>query len=541
MKRAVEFVLKRFRRWIFNITKYKPLREQFKSIKREQIIDKTIVLNLAKRYRAEIESQLFLIKMLALKGAKIKVLLDDGVLYHWDSYQFDLLSNINKMKRLSFNPYRFDMQRLFHPKLLFYSLSNYNARFLLKRAYKTFKDKNIEFILYSDIFNEKKINIKGWKDLKKHAESSTMRFFKNSELDFNNEYIYHYYKLSYKNALLCKNIGEYVLNTIKPDVFINPHGIYSTHGPAFELLKENGIHCLAVGGFLVHGDDLNKYFMSDTCIQLLSRSKYWKEFRDTPVDEKMERIMRKYFKDRIKGEVKDTKKYYGGEKNLFQVDKNDGYKYHIAMFPNVIWDGNLKERHNIFNGIIDWIIETVDHIKNNNDIKLYIKAHPAELILSNNSPRVIELVKKRVDLDKYNNIEIITPEKKIDTYKFLKSGIDVGLCYDGFLAMEMPYLRIPAIMCVKGGFTSIKGGNFIPNNKEEYFNYLNNIESLITEFNENYYEKYLKNTIRYLYWYLFENPFKILNIDNEKLISQGVKQIKKEKIVFDKKIFKYLE
>ena len=225
------------------------------------------------------------------------------------------------------------------------------------------------------------------------------------------------------------------------------------------------------------------------------------------------------------------------KKGSLTVDKNDGYKYHIAMFPNVSWDGNIKERHIAFEGYLDWLISTINYIKNRNDMKLYIRSHPSEITVLKNSAKIIDLIKNQIKLKNVQNIILIPPEKNIDTYDFLKSGIDLGICYDGFLALEMPLLKIPTIMCVKGGFSSVEGGNYIISSKDEYFYYLDNIDKVIEEFHSNYI-KYYNNIIRYLYWYLFEIPIKLPSISKKNPLKIDLMQLKKSDLVLNKKLLK---
>ncbi|GAH91874.1 unnamed protein product, partial [marine sediment metagenome] len=58
------------------------------------------------------------------------------------------------------------------------------AKINLKRALTAYKDENLRVIYYSEII--KKLNIRNIKKVEKYAVSSTIRFFKNSEIDFNN-------------------------------------------------------------------------------------------------------------------------------------------------------------------------------------------------------------------------------------------------------------------------------------------------------------------------------------------------------------------
>lgn len=158
-------------------------------------------------------------KLFAIKGAKVKILLDDGILYHWDTIQINWLPK-QKIYRFPLNPYRITYKSFLSRKYLYTSIIN-NTRLFFKQGIRAFKDKNIEIIYYSEIIDRKNLNYENWQELKKHAESSTIRFFKHFDLDYNNKEIEYYYKISLLNAIISRNIGEYILNKIKPDVFFN--------------------------------------------------------------------------------------------------------------------------------------------------------------------------------------------------------------------------------------------------------------------------------------------------------------------------------
>lgn len=188
----------------------------------------------------------FFSMMLAKSGAKVKHLIDDGVMVHCDSLQYDSTPIVKHLNRDSLNPYyRRTYKNL--KNIEFFS-KVFIQKWIFKKALKTYKVKNLEIIKYSDIIKKIDIKLENLSELKKHASSSTFRFFRASEIDLNNEFMRKYYNLSLMNAAISKSVANYIMREIKPDVFINPHGIYSTHGPAFDLLKKNGIKCFIFGG-----------------------------------------------------------------------------------------------------------------------------------------------------------------------------------------------------------------------------------------------------------------------------------------------------
>ncbi len=529
-KKLIKTLEEYYQDWKTNQREYNHLRNLLKSVKKTRFLNKKIVFNTVRCVKSQLDREFFIGLLLTLNGAEVIMLLDDGILKITETYQIIDLPDIKKIKSFNLNPY----------PLFYLQSSNFFEKILnkilLKKALRTYQIPNLKIIYYSEIFRKKKINIKNWQELKDYAKSSTIRFFKTSELDYNDEYVKYYYKLVLINSILSRNIGEYILNVIKPDYFVTSHGIYSTWAAAFHFLKKHGVNTIVYSA--VHGHSLNPqeiYTSSQTGIFLLSSSKYWLKYKEKPVTEEMKEKVCDYFKKRQQYATCDTRILYRGKRSSFKVDKNDGYKYHISLFPNVIWDGNTCDRHKVFEDYRDWILSTIIFIKNKSNIKLYIKSHPSEITVLKNSPRIVDIITKNIDMNNIDNVILIPPEEVIDTYEFLKSGIDLGLVYDGFLAVEMPFLEIPTIMCVKGGMFAVEGGNYPITSKDQYFNYLNNIEELLKEFHENYQERY-NNIIRYIYWYIFENAIKLPILSKTQYLRTNLLQLKQDDIIIDEKL-----
>lgn len=511
LKSDIHSTLNSFKKWLYNRKEYSYINELFKIVKRNNVLDKTIVFNTIRTSRDHLDEEFFLGKILALNGAKIYMLLDDGELKHWET-----------------SPLK-DAQK---------EISSFFKKKIIKKALKSYKDSNLKIIYYSTIL--KNINYNNWQELKSHALSSTIRYFQTSELDFNHKKIKEYYTLSLINAVLSRNIGKFVLKEINPDYFVTTHGIYSIWGPAYEYLKKKEVECLILARFHAHSPDPQDIYFTSTKVQILSRCKFWQEYKNTQVTDDMIQKVNNLFKSRIDHQTKDTELYYNGKTNIYKVNKKDGYKYHIAIFPSLIWDGNIQDRHIAFDGILDWLISTISFLKDNKEVFIYLKFHPAEVTTFKKSAKIQDLIRKNLEIEKIENLELIPTEKKIDPYKFLKSGIDLGICYDGIIALEMPFLRIPALLgCVKGRF-SVKGGNFTINNRQEYFDYLENLEDLIKDFHTNY-DKYYKNIVRYTYWYVFENVIKMPTISKKNPNKMDLLAIKKEDIILDKKLLEIFQ
>lgn len=527
LKNLRKYVILPLKKWHYNRKELAHLKKLLKSVDTKNILNKTIVINALRNFKTNFDAEVFYGLIFALHGAKVKILLDDGVLPHWDSTFYWMVKKGQKVGDIPHNLYRINLKDI---KNLFKNILNY---YIYKKSLKTYSHKNLEYIYYSKIINKNEINCQNLHELKKYAESSTIRFFRTTELDYKNEDVKDFYMLSLKTAALSRSVGEYVLNKIKPDIYLCMHGIYATHGPAYDFLKNNGIKSLVFGGANTYSRNYKDTIMLDTTTQTLMRSEYWNRYKKTPITDEMERKVKEFFDGRYSCAFVKIDTYSLMDKDkIAKVNKNDGYKYHICMFPNVIWDGNVRDRHTSFDGLVDWLVSTINHLKYRKDVKLYVKAHPSENYISVNADKIISLIQKHLNYERIENLEFIPPETRINTYELLKSGIDLALIYDGFLSVEIPYMGIPAVTCVDRGFVSGVGCNYMIKNKEEYFDYLDNIESLIDDFKKNY-KNYYDTIVRFVYFFIFENGIQLPTFNKQ--YRTDLMQLTKRDLNFDKK------
>ena len=66
-------------------------------------------------------------------------------------------------------------------------------------------------------------------------------------------------------------------------------------------------------------------YYTDTKPHTLSRSKLWKDYKNTPVTKEMENKVKQFFEDRTKGSVLDLSLYFKEKRNIFKVNKEDGF------------------------------------------------------------------------------------------------------------------------------------------------------------------------------------------------------------------------
>ena len=450
---------------------------------KKQLKGKKIVFFTIRSYSLVLHQELFLAYQLAELGATVYIILDDGLYKHWDHIQehdqtqrFTLYQENLKGKFIKLSLAKLILRAYEHPNIK------------IKFSSKLLKEKEIESIENLTLLE------------RQQAESSVRRYFETGSMDLELSSHKDYFDKSLHNCAISKTLAREIKEQIKPDLFITSHGIYSVWGPAFGLMKSNNISSLVYGA---HAYKSQEIIISDVIAQVLSQDSDWKYFEQNHTLTEIEKEkIKHYFDNRINFKASDTKIYYGDIQSFESINiKKTPTNKTFALFPNIIWDGDVYERDTIFKGITDWVVKTVEIFKQSPH-NLVIRFHPAEATLWKDSKPLESIVKSIIpDIEEYPNIYLISADKKINTYDFILNNIDIGLIYDGVLAMEMPYIKKPVISCAMSRYT---GAGFVyePKSFEEYNEMIHNPQKLIADFDKTYVDKKEK-LLKYAYWYFY--------------------------------------
>ena len=134
----------------------------------------------------------------------------------------------------------------------------------------------------------------------------------------------------------------------------------------------------------------------------------------------------------------------------------DESKRNIFLFANLYWDVGLSDRSGLFDGVLDWVIQTIETLRQEPNCHLYVKPHPAEVFGSAGSLKGVSKIIKETYPDGLSNLTIIEPEWKLKSYD-LFPYIDVGVIFTGTIGLEMMLAGIPVIST---GMTSHNGLGF---------------------------------------------------------------------------------
>jgi hypothetical protein len=323
-------------------------------------------------------------------------------------------------------------------------------------------------------------------------------------VDFNDPVQKNYYEICVQNCRASKRVALYVEKFLKPDLYVHSHGFYSVWGPANDYLKSKGFKVLVYSVSPYRGQQLLIY---DTTIHFITQDHTWRKFREhtlTPLEKKS---VDEYFAQRFNGRAYDTNIYY---KNIESYAKrgvdNKTAKYTFALFPNIIWDGDVIERNTLFKGPVEWICETVKFFEKNPHLHLILRFHPAEATFHTTSKKLESIIRERIPaLDQIKNISVISSHEKVNTYDFIKDTVDVGLVFDGMIGLEMPYMGKPVILSAQSRLSGANVG-YEPKSVQEYLGLLSDPQKLLEDFKNG---PYRENLYKYAYWYLFQQCYKL--------------------------------
>ena len=428
-----------------------------------------------------IHQELFLANILAKNGATVYILLDDGQLPHWDTYQLH-------DKGIDLNPS--------------HSIKNKIIRRLLLTLYK---NKNIKVLYTSSIIKQGTTDYKNQQLTKgdiSNAISSVRRYSESGFFDAQNDIQQRYYQLTLENEKMMKYVISNLYEKYRFDFAVTSHGIYSIWGTAYNYLQEKGVPLYVYGA---HSYRKSHTFFTDTIAQTLSKDSDCIRFmKEGSLSDEQKCKVDDYFLSRRKHNAKDTSIYYEWMKDKEQlvIQRQSKETINYGMFPNIIWDGDVVQRDTIFDGMFDWMVKTIKFFMSNPQHNLIIRFHPAEATMWKDSVKLSDtLFSVLPDLNKYDNIILIYSDQQVDTYEFVKNNIDVGLVYDGILALELLHMHIPVLSPSCNRYVT---GEFIVNplSQEEYFKMLKDFP-----FDEFFSDE--KNNIfyKYSYWYLFMSAY----------------------------------
>lgn len=250
------------------------------------------------------------------------------------------------------------------------------------------------------------------------------------------------------------------------DVVIGHHGIYVPQALVAETARLAGVRFVAwnpayrTGCFIFnHDETYHRGMLSEPVAN-------WEHLR---LDESERARLWRYLADREEG-AQDWIFFHPEDArssgNIIAALGLDPEKPVVSLLTSVVWDAQLHYRHRAFKDQVEWVLKTIAHFAQRDDVQLAIRVHPAEVTgsLPSRQPIAAEVEAKFPKLP--NNIAVIRPEEEISTYA-LADASNAVIIYATKAGIEFAARGIPVIVAGESWLRG-KGIGFDCDNVEEY-------------------------------------------------------------------------
>lgn len=398
--------------------------------------DKRILVPLIETNHYGIIHSLSLAKALQIRGGQVKVLVCDGTLSGCE---------IKSVKN----------EHLKNPC--------FKCKFNIKNIVRLFGLETINFSDYLSDDTMKKIEFEVDQitdaggtsliidgiDLKQCIEDSILRYYYGA-VPSDKEIEGVTRKKHLRTALISLEFAKSIDSIWNPDLVLNNMSVYSSWSPLFKYFNKKGENIFQV--VTMTPFDYKKVIINpDSLYKSSARYKNYCLLRkDKDLNSNEKNILNQFISRRVSGTNPQFNDFGGwfdqnvDKESLVNRLKIDRKKKNIFLFSNIYWDVGISDYGRLYEGVIEWVLDTIKICKNNNDLHLYIKTHPAEIFDSSSSIKGIHQIIK----DNYpilpKNLTIISPNDKISPYGLFEF-IDLGVIFNGTIGLEMMLGGIPII------------------------------------------------------------------------------------------------
>jgi hypothetical protein len=272
-------------------------------------------------------------------------------------------------------------------------------------------------------------------------------------------------------------VGARLLDAMKPEKLFLLNGLFFAERIMMELARARGLPVVTYeGGFMpdtlvfAHNHIAPYYELDDV----------WPCYVKTPLAPAEAAQLDDYLFARKSG-GRDAAKYFPSiEKDKQAIVARLGLrrdKKLVTLFTNILWDSAILDRDRAFNGMIEWLDESIRHFIPRDDVQLVIRVHPAEvrLAMQESHEQVAEMLAARYP-HLPSHIKIVPPESDLSSYVLMQMS-DVGLVYTSTTGLEMALDGKPVIVAGQTHYAG-KGFTYDVASRDEYLALLNRLVDL---------------------------------------------------------------
>jgi len=305
-----------------------------------------------------------------------------------------------------------------------------------------------------------------------HAYAGALRYFARGDLE-NEPHSAGILRKYLKAALYSLASMETLFARERYDVVVAHHGIYVPQGIVVAAANRAGArivtwnpayrkHC-----FIFSHDDTYHRTMTE------ENPAVWENLAwNADLDKQLDG----YLKSRWYGTEDWIWFHQEPQHDLAAIQREVGFdpqKPVISLLSNVVWDAQLHYPSNAFNGMMEWVCETIRYFEKRPELQLVIRTHPAEIRGFVPSRQLLEDEIKKAFPTLPKNVFFIPPTSSVSTYA-LCEGSNAVLIYNTKTGLEVTAKGIPTIVAGEAWVRN-KGFTWDAATPAEYFGHLDQL------------------------------------------------------------------
>lgn len=298
-----------------------------------------------------------------------------------------------------------------------------------------------------------------------NVRSAILRFLKGYEMP-NDESLVQEYAFS---GLVCAAASKQIIEKRQPSRIFMSHGVYVDWGPALHTALAKNVPVTAWMASYLPACFYFRHVEDSINIDFHNMSNIaWDEVKNGSFTSEQNNRLGKFLEGRYKRDtsfdMKRFKLFTGAGKELRHKYQIDSAKPLWGVMAHINWDSVSDYSPMVYESFNEWMIDTINTIKNIRDVQWVIKVHPAESW--DNPESGVEFLIKKYFPNLPEHVRVLSAEENISPLDFFNM-VDGGVTVYGTSGLELALNGKPVILAGDAHYGK-KGFTYDANSKEHY-------------------------------------------------------------------------
>ncbi|HIO65629.1 MAG TPA: hypothetical protein EYN40_02950 [Planctomycetes bacterium] len=287
------------------------------------------------------------------------------------------------------------------------------------------------------------------------------RFFRSSDIPVDDPRSVEVIREFLLTGLVARHGARALFEKLQPDVVFMLNGRFAPEAVFLHEAQQAGIRVVTYErGFC---EETILIDIDRPAVDYLVFDQMWGSWKDVPLTAEQDKKLDVHLARRFRGSDAAQAIYWSEIQTVSaqEIQETLGLQPGrplAAMFPNITWDTATQNRDVGFDGLADWLVETVKLFESRPDRDLVIRCHPAEVRLGRLATResVSQVLAGAFPDGMPDNVKVISPESTLSSYS-LGAAADQILVYASTMGLELSTQGKPVLVA---GRVHYRGSGF---------------------------------------------------------------------------------